>query len=140
MARTTAANVGKVVDVDAAIDLEPFISMANELVTECCVGVNDTEYTAVRLELIERWLAAHFYVIRDPRLASEAVGPLREQAQNPQVQMAFHGTKEGQQALLLDTYGGLAALSARTAEGGKKATSAIFWGGTTDQDEDGVDD
>jgi len=139
MARTTAANVGKVVEVDASIDLEPFIDMANELVTECCVGVNDTEYTAVRLELIERWLAAHFYVIRDPRLASEGIGPMREQAQNPQVQMAFHGTKEGQQALLLDTYGGLAALSARIAGGGKKA-AAIIWGGTTDQDEDGVED
>ena len=139
MARTTAANVGKVVEVDTTIDLDPFISMANELVTECCVDVNATEYTATRLELIERWLAAHFYVIRDPRTSSEGISGLSEAAQNPQVAMAFHGTKEGQQALILDTYGGLAALSKRISDGGKKAIG-VTWMGTTDQDEDGVED
>lgn len=139
MARTTAANVAKVVEVDASIDLDPFISMANELVTECCVGVNAAEYSDTRLELIERWLAAHFYVIRDPRTSVEQIGPMREHAQNPKVLMEIQGTKEGQQALLLDTYGGLAALSARIAEGNKKVVG-LTWLGTDDQDEDGTED
>ena len=82
MARTNATNVKSIIEVDASIivsdsDLDPFISTANELVTEMCTGtVNGpkTAYTATRLELIERWLSAHFYAVRDPRVKNEKAG------------------------------------------------------------------
>lgn len=128
MARTTAENVALIVEVDADISLTPFIDMANELVTECCA---DAGYTATRLELIERWLSAHFYVIRDPRASSESAGVSISYA-NPNVGMAIHGTKEGQQALLLDTAGGLTALS-KSSESGRGRTVGVTWMGSDTQ-------
>ena len=125
MARTTPENIEKIVEVDEDIDLEVFILMANELTTECC---GESGYTDARLELIERWLAAHFYVIRDPRTSSESAG-VSASYRNPNVGMEIQGTKEGQQALLLDTAGGLAALSKRTESGGIRAAS-VSWLGT----------
>ena len=126
MPRTTAIDVADIVEVDSDIDLTVFILMANELVTEVC---SDSEYSDVRLELIERWLAAHFYVIRDPRASSESAGVSQSYAL-PSVAMSFQGTKEGQQALLLDTDGNLAALGARTTSGGKKSSIGVTWLGT----------
>ncbi len=131
MARTTADAVDDIVEVDSAIDLTPFITVANELVTECCASAVPA-YTDTRLELIERYLAAHFYVIRDPRASSESAGVSKSYL-NPNVGMAIHGTKEGQQALLLDTAGGLAALSKRTEAGGSKSIG-VTWLGTADSD------
>jgi hypothetical protein len=126
--RTTAENVGKIieVDTDVSLDLEPFITAANELVTECC---SDAGYTDARLELIERWLASHFYAIRDPRVSSEAAG-VTSSYLGPSIGFNLKGTKEGQQALLLDTAGGLAALSDRLEKGQKKTMVGIKWLGT----------
>lgn len=129
MARTTPENVGKVVELDEDIDLTVFIEMANELVTQLCVGKG---YTDTRLELIERWLAAHFYVIRDPRASSESAG-VSQSYLNPNVGMMIQGTKEGQQALLLDTAGGLASLS-KASEDGKGRTVGVTWIGTESED------
>jgi hypothetical protein len=125
MARTTEENVGKVVELDDDIDVDPFITMANELVTEACA---DSDYSDARLELIERWLAAHFYVVRDPRSSSESVGVSMSYL-NPNIGMMLHGTKEGQQALMLDTAGGLAALS-KQMEAGSARTVGLTWLGT----------
>ena len=81
MARTTKAYIATIIELDDSIvpndaAMEPFITVANELVTEVCTGDAGptTAYTASRLELIERWLAAHFYAIRDPRVSSEGAG------------------------------------------------------------------
>ena len=125
--RTTAEEIGKIIDLDETIsDLDPFINAANELVNEYCAVIST--YTETRLTLIETWLAAHFYAIRDPRAASESVGV--GASYQYKVDLNLSVTTYGQQAMLLDTAGGLAALSKRSSEGQKKASFSIAWMGT----------
>lgn len=107
--RTTSDNVASIIEVDTEIGLDPFMDVANELVTEYCTGKGQG-YSTQRLENIERWLSAHFYAIRDQRPAMEAVGPVRVGYQKV-IGTAFDATQFGQQAMLLDTKGGLAALN-----------------------------
>jgi len=132
MARTTATNVKKIIEVDTSIiatdaDLDPFIDTANELVTELCTGSNGPKlaYSATRLELIERWLTAHFYAIRDPRAKSEKAGSVGVTYQE-KVDLNFSVTTYGQQAILLDTNGALARLNK-----GKGVGISILWLGST---------
>ena len=111
--RTTPANVAAIIEVDLTIvgddlsGLDPFIDAANEMVSECCTTTGST-YTPYRLELIERWLSAHFYAIRDPRPVSERAGPVAESYQKV-VDQGLEATQYGQMALRLDSRGGLAA-------------------------------
>lgn len=144
MARTTAELVAGIVEVqDAAdvpqADLEPYILSANELVTEVCASAG---YTDARLELIERWLAAHFYSVFDPRSQSESAGV--SSSFEGSAGMHLERTRYGQQAMLLDTKGGLAQLNAQ-AKDGKKRRSQFFWAGALPaqqrrvQDEDDSD-
>lgn len=130
MARTTPEAVAVIVEVDtdAAPDLAPFIALANELVTEVCADAAITPaYSTARLEMIERYLAAHFYVVRDPRVSSETAGPVQA-SYKFNVGLILQGTKEGQQALLLDTKGGLARLSKALEKGVQKQVSATWLG------------
>jgi hypothetical protein len=131
--RTTAALVKGIIEVDedSIPDLDPFILTANELVTECCGSAG---YTATRLELIERWLAAHFVAIRDPRLASEQAGVSARYQHK--VGLILQVTTYGQQAMTLDTAGGLAALSKRAEEGKTKSVGITWLGTDLDEDDD----
>lgn len=108
MPRTTDEAVAGIIETDEDIPLTPFIEVANELVTEVCGSV--TTYTTTRLELIERWLSAHFYAIRDPRSTREEVEGIRDTYES-KVDLGFDLTRYGQQAMRLDTNGGLAALN-----------------------------
>lgn len=131
MARTTPLLVAGVieVDLDEIPDLTPFIDVANELVTEVCEnGPADPAYSLARLTYIETWLAAHFYAIRDPRTAIEGVGTLRTHYMH-KVDLMLKQTTYGQQAMLLDTAGGLAALS-NSMNDIKGARSGVYWVGT----------
>ena len=130
--RTTAADVATLVEVDAAIDLDAFILTSNELVTELCT---DSDYTDTRLELIERWLAAHFYAVRDRQAASERAGSVGQTFMY-KVGLNLALTVYGQQAMILDTAGDLAALNKKTEEG-KRRTVGVTWLGTlTEEEED----
>jgi len=131
MARTTDALVGGVIEVDDSIDLTPFITIANELVTELCT---DSDYSEARLTLIETWLAAHGYAIRDPAVDTEKAGPVQVSYQY-KIDLGLQQTKHGQQAMLLDTAGNLAALSKRMTEGEQPAIT-IGWLGTDYDTED----
>lgn len=126
MARTNDSAVEGIVEVDPTIDLEPFIATANELVTELCVPEG---YTDVRLELIERWLAAHFYSIRATRSAQEQAGSVIEFFQY-KVDIGLDVTLHGQQAQQLDTAGALAALNAQTNDGVKRRAPNVIYMGT----------
>lgn len=132
MARTDATNVKAIIEVDSTIivtdaDLTPFITTANELVTELCTGTQGpkTAYSATRLELIERWLAAHFYAIRDPRAKSEKAGSVSVNYQE-KVDLNLSVTTYGQQAMMLDTNGALSRLN-----DGKGIAVSVLWLGTT---------
>lgn len=122
MARTTADAVKKIIEVDETIsdDLEPFIEIANLMVTDHCTG---SSYSDAKLELIERWLTAHFYAVRDQRVQSEGVSGISQTFQT-QVGMYFDLTIYGQQAMLIDSAGNLAALNAGVKKG-KTRNAAI---------------
>ncbi len=125
--RTTIAQVQKIVATDVTIvgsdgsGLSAFIDTANNLVTQICTG---SGYTAETLELIERWLSAHFYSISDTRRASEQAGSVQESVQY-KLGLNLQVTIYGQQAMLIDTAGNLGALQKRLALG--LAKPGIIW-------------
>lgn len=125
MARTTSTLVGGIIEVDATISLDPFIEIATAFVTEKC-SVDD--YDVVRLELIERWLSAHFYTVRDMRAESEKGGPTSEKKQS-KVDLGFDSSHYGQTAMRLDTAGGLASLNTLMKGRGSQPVG-ITWLGT----------
>jgi len=127
MARTTSAEVAAIIEVDVSISLTPFIEVANELVTECCTG---GDHTALRLAQIEKWLAAHFYTIRDMRAFQERAGSVSQTLQS-KVDLGLATSHYGQHAMVLDTEGNLAALNDRIKKG-KRATVDVNWLGTAD--------
>ena len=127
--RTTSVLVASIIEVDATIGVDPFILTASELVTECCSGVG---YSSERLELIERWLAAHFYAVRDPRTTQERAGSVGA-AYESKVDLHLDLTRYGQQVLLLDTNGGLAALNRAILSGGRRVS--VTWLGTASETE-----
>lgn len=107
MARTNEDAVGSVIDVESGDDLTPYIDTASALVTERCTA---SGYSTQRLELIERWLAAHYYAINRRRTAQEGVSGANEQFDPIKVDLFFDNTVYGQTAVALDTAGNLAAL------------------------------
>lgn len=125
MARVTDDDVKELIDVDASISLTPFISIANELVTELCTN---SSYDTTRLARIEAWLAAHFYSMRDQSIASTKAGSVSVNYQY-KIGLQLAQTKHGQTAMLIDTAGNLAALSKKT-ERGRVSTASVTWAGT----------
>lgn len=135
MPRTTAAAVKEIIEVDETIstDLVPFIEAATMLVDRVvAVAVDESGnvyYTAPQLEVIERWLAAHFYAVRDPRVVTEGAGSVMVRYES-HVELNLNNTRYGQQAMLLDTAGGLAKLNRDMLKGKQKVS--LHWGGTED--------
>ncbi len=127
MARTTSVAVALIIEVDDDISLTPFIEIANAFVTECC---STDDYDATRLELIERWLAAHCYTVRDMRAEAEGAKGMTEKKQS-KVDLGFDSSHYGQTAMRLDTAGGLAALNEQTKRG-RRALIGVSWLGTED--------
>ena len=121
MARTTPALVGGIIEVDVAIDLAPFIDTASALVDDVAAADEDSILTVARLELIERWLSAHFYAIRDPRAFREQADRV-ELTYQSKVDLNLAVTHYGQQAMTLDTTGRL-----RTYSDNKRRTVGVNW-------------
>lgn len=125
MARTTAEAVGEIIEVDSSISLTPFIEVASALVTDMCVPLS---YTDTTLELIERWLSAHFYAIRDKQLKKESLDFMDLGLEySVTVSLYMAQTTYGQQAMLIDYKGGLASLQAQ-ARLADKGVSAVTVG------------
>ena len=95
--RTTALAVGKIIEVDGSIELDQFMLDA-AIFYNAIVGDANTEELA---EVVERWLTAHFYSIRDPRVTQETAGPV-SQTLAGRVDLRLDGTYHGQQAIMLD--------------------------------------
>lgn len=130
MARTTSAAVELIIEVDSNIALTSFIEAANVLVTQCCG--DSVNYTAINLELIERWLSAHLYTVRDMRAEMEKAGSVSERKQS-KVDLGFDTSHYGQMAMRLDWEGGLAALNERIKKG-KRTIVGATWLGTANPD------
>ena len=133
MARTTSALVGGIIEWESDstkstyISLTPFIEGANLLITSEC---SDSGYDATKLELIERWLSAHFYTIRDMRAETEKAGSVSQKLQS-KVDLGFDTSHYGQMAMRLDTAGNLASLNERIKRGGRVGVG-VTWLGTED--------
>ncbi len=127
--RTNAAAVKKIIEVDdtAVPDLDPFIEVASMLVDEIITTV-EGGYTSPQAELIERWLAAHFYAVRDNRIDTEKAGPVSQKNQF-RVGLNLNVTIYGQQAMVIDFKGGLAIIN-KKAEQGLRTTIGLLWAGT----------
>lgn len=124
--RTTIKLVREVLDdnYNGKTGLQQFIDAATvviDRVATCAIDKGKT-LTAAELELIERWLAAHFYTRIDTTYASRSVGGASG---------SFHGQTGthldasfyGQTAANLDYSGCLIAIIKRQVAQG-------FWGGT----------
>lgn len=125
--RTTATAVRKIIEIPSSKvdgDIDPFIETANDLVTENCT---DSGYSDAKLELIERWLSAHFYAVMESPPAGETAGDVSENKQY-QVGLGLDETKWGQQAKIIDSAGNLAALDAQSKGSGSKMS--LSWLGT----------
>lgn len=135
-ARTTSTLVGNVIELDSSIDVAEFINTAN-LFYDAIIGA--ATHSAALAEMIERWLAAHFYSIRDPRVQSEGVKGLT-QTYAMSVAVGLEVTTHGQQAIALDSSGKLAAwilaIKGKTSLLGKVGAGSIgiSWMGTPEED------
>lgn len=118
MPRTTSAAVEGIIEVDANISLTPFIETASALVDDIAV---DSGHTDTRLELIERWLSAHFYTVRDPRAVRERADRI-EVAYQSKVDLNLSTSHYGQQAMILDTSGLLRSISS-----GRRLVASVSW-------------
>lgn len=130
MPRTDEDLVAGVVEIDTVSikDLDPYIESAAILVDEeiAPLGV----LSEARLELIERWLAGHFYAVRDQRASTERADVVSVSYQH-KVDLGLHLTPQGQQALVLDSTGTLARLNAQAnskeSEKPKTTVASIKW-------------
>ncbi len=106
--RTTAELVAAIIEVDEDIDLTPFIEAAASLVS-VIVEKARPPLTEERLEIVERYLSAHVYTLRDPRTTKEDAGPVSESFQSA-VDLYLNTSHYGQFAQVLDTSGVLRAM------------------------------
>lgn len=108
--RVTEAEVKDIIDTDLTEEqIRPFIEAASQLITDTLSG---EEYGTITLKEIERWLSAHFIAIRDPRVAQEKIGDAAVTYQG-KTGLGLDHTSYGQQVLLLEHHGVLAALQQR---------------------------
>lgn len=130
-ARTTSKLVQDVLlddygpKVDGVLpDLTPYIASANALVNRIAVlapsraviGFGNIAADPASLELVERWLAAHFYCLSDKPLASKSSGGASGSFQG-QTGKGFESTNYGLNALRLDYSGILEAIDKRKVAG-----------------------
>ena len=112
MSYTTASAVQAILGqhYDGSTDLAPFIETAARLTARVASKDAGAELTSVDLELIERWLAAHFYAQSDPILQSKSVGKSSGVFEG-QTGMGLQNTRYGLQALTLDASGYLSKIA-----------------------------
>ena len=127
-ARTEATRVRRVLGLEAGeeeFDLSTSIETANSVVTDICLDTATYTYTPAKLELVERWLAAHFYTVTGGQVTVEQVASLRQQYAF-KIDLYLNNTKYGQMAIALDTNGSLVAFQQLLENGGRHKAGA-FW-------------
>lgn len=138
--RTTVSAVIKILDPDGIEDMvgqiddeelniDYALEAANAQVTDLCT---DSGYSDARLELIERWLAAHYASVSLPKTKQEAAKGLTETYEG-QTKMGLDFTRYGQQAKGFDYKGNLAVLD---VPGGKRQGKVYYVGGSPCTDDE----
>lgn len=112
-ARVSEAEVEAIIEVDSSVDTDTFILAATTLVD--AVLADDAYLTTAQLKEVERWLAAHFIAMRQRQARSEGVGDANVVYQVGYLGRGLQYTPYGQQALILDTSGKLAAMGQKRA-------------------------
>lgn len=115
-------------DTEKAYSLDPFIATANVLTNR--VAAKDTKaiLAAADLEMIERYLSAHFYQHGDQGFAEREEGKARAKFHG-QTGKGLESTQYGQTAINLDATGELAAIQAEMVSG-KSRKAKVLWAGT----------
>lgn len=137
MARTTPAAVEAILgddyNYDGNTDLTPFIASANIIVNRvntCALAKNPAIVLGDdELELIERWLAAHYYCKMDQLYQSKSTSSASASFQGQKTN-SIESTDYGQSAINMDYSGCLSAISKRAFAGGFTAPcNPTVWGG-----------
>ena len=130
--RTTAGDVQGVLGInyDKKTPLDGFIATATAVTDQCAVraAAKDITLSSTDLELIERWLAAHYYALSDPPFKKTTItGP--QGGAGGEVMgttgLYFEATYYGQVAMMLDRGGYLSAIGSQS---GRKIASAVWLG------------
>lgn len=135
--RTTEDAVRAIIDNTTAIDMNPFIRIANRLVSKVDAYDTGSMLDAGDLQELETWLAAHFYAHRDQLLQNKSTSGASGGFQG-QTGMYLASTQYGQTALMLDVTGYLSALQ-QMAQNGRKVAQMI-WLGSTESEARGYSD
>lgn len=122
MSRTTSSSVQGVLgqDYDGTTSLTPYIDSATIIVdrVSSCSTAKGITLSATELEMIERWLSAHFYTKMDPTYQSKSnAGASGGFVRNPECPEPYKDA-----AISLDYSGCLKAILSRSFAGG-------FWAG-----------
>lgn len=124
--RTTPALVEGIIETEVGVDLSPFIAAGNQLCTRACGASGYTDgFVGSEMEIIERWLSAHFYTIFDNQLARARAGSVDVSYQF-KVGFDLRNSMYGQAAMMLDTAGNLAAIENSNLTR-KKVTLKLRW-------------
>jgi hypothetical protein len=115
------------------LDLTPFIEIGSLLVDDVC---SDSDYSATRLEHIERLLACHFYSVSLPKTKQEAAKGLTETYEG-QTKLGLDFTRYGQQAKVIDYKGNLASIDVAATV--RRARAGVYFVGGGDDDEEKVE-
>lgn len=136
MARTSSSAVKGILmeDYDKEFEpsLSPFIETANVLTTRLATKASSEgdNLSVIELELIERWLAAHFYKMSDKAYAENTTADA-EAVYDGKTDKGLEASLYGQQALILDWTGTLVQMSrhhrARGMWLGKTESEALSW-------------
>lgn len=127
MARTTEAAVKELIDWNPEIPVQPHIDTANDVVTNICGAAG---YSTVTLELVERWLAAHYYSSVDPQYQAEKTLQAGV-TYSGKTGMYLENSRYGQQAMSIEYKGLLSAWNDAMKNGGP-VTVGAQWLGTCD--------
>ncbi len=126
--RTTPELVQGIITTQVGVDLAPFIAAANSLTTDLCTYKRNPYtdgYIGSKMELIERWLAAHFYAIFDAQLTQAKAGTVNVGYQY-KIDYGLKGTMWGQQAIILDTKENLAKYD-NSAQTKRRIKVSVGW-------------
>jgi len=116
MARTTEEQVKLIIEEDPSFTIPPFIDTANIMVDDLVASGLADDYPVAKLEMIERWLSAHFYAIAVPRAASEKAAVVAQSNQY-KLDLNLAVTMYGQQVLAIDNSGYFASLNKKAKDG-----------------------
>lgn len=100
----------------SSANLDPYIDTASKLVDKVAQCDTDGEMDDQHLELLERWLAAHFYAVtRRPAKLSRKIGAASTTYHRGMLGKGYESSPYGQQALALDVTGCLRKLGRQKA-------------------------